>query len=137
MLQPLQQLLPVGLDGAACIDAGRLLRWHVYMQGMEAELGGLQGHTNKLVDSCYSWWVGGASSLLEALGVPELSERAAPHEPGPDKSWDDIDGVLCLPMLTLTDHCTQNRRSTAGRCKSNCVAWGWTPQAGVVHLKKQ
>ena len=28
--------------------------------------GGFSGRTNKLVDACYSWWVGGCWSLIEA-----------------------------------------------------------------------
>jgi prenyltransferase beta subunit len=39
------------------------------MQGLDIELGGFKGRTNKLVDGCYSWWCGGSFSLLEALGV--------------------------------------------------------------------
>ncbi|KAF8063540.1 terpenoid cyclases/protein prenyltransferase alpha-alpha toroid [Lyophyllum atratum] len=51
------------------IHVDKLLRWLVMMQGSEIELGGFKGRTNKLVDGCYSWWCGGAFSLLEALGV--------------------------------------------------------------------
>mmetsp|Transcript_13824 Transcript_13824/g.20859 ORF Transcript_13824/g.20859 Transcript_13824/m.20859 type:complete len:179 (-) Transcript_13824:60-596(-) len=32
--------------------------------------GGFQGRTNKLVDSCYSWWVGGIFPLLQPLLNP-------------------------------------------------------------------
>lgn len=40
------------------------------MQGTEIEGGGFRGRTNKLVDGCYSWWVGGSFALIEeALGV--------------------------------------------------------------------
>lgn len=34
---------------------------------MECE-GGFQGRTNKLVDGCYSFWVGGLFPLLRAIG---------------------------------------------------------------------
>jgi protein farnesyltransferase subunit beta len=47
------------------------------MQGSEVELGGFRGRTNKLVDGCYSWWCGGAFSLLEALGVGGLQNLTA------------------------------------------------------------
>lgn len=66
------------------------------MQGSEVELGGFKGRTNKLVDGCYSWWVGGAFALLEALGIgpseqelhhQDKDEAAADTEP-----WDDVDG---------------------------------------------
>jgi len=69
------------------------------MQGSEVELGGFKGRTNKLVDGCYSWWVGGAFSLLEAVGL-----GAGSHEEGgkgPQKTegesaedWDDVDDAL-------------------------------------------
>jgi len=68
------------------------------MQGLEIELGGFKGRTNKLVDGCYSWWVGGAFALLEAVGMsPTIpasasangGEKAAPAENG----WDDTDGA--------------------------------------------
>jgi len=32
----------------------------------QAPEGGFAGRTNKLVDACYSWWVGGCWSLIEA-----------------------------------------------------------------------
>ena len=32
----------------------------------ETPEGGFAGRTNKLVDACYSWWVGGCWSLIEA-----------------------------------------------------------------------
>ena len=32
----------------------------------QAPEGGFDGRTNKLVDACYSWWVGGCWSLIEA-----------------------------------------------------------------------
>ena len=82
------------------------------MQGSEVELGGFKGRTNKLVDGCYSWWVGGAFSLLEAVGL-----GAGSHEEGgkgPQKTegesaedWDDVDGS-CVPIavfisFSLTD----------------------------------
>jgi protein farnesyltransferase subunit beta len=80
------------------VDLRRLLRWLVNMQGLEIELGGFKGRTNKLVDGCYSWWVGGAFALLEALGMsPSIStptsvdedETATPTESG----WNDADGA--------------------------------------------
>jgi len=85
-------------EDAPRLDLRRLLRWLVYMQGLEIELGGFKGRTNKLVDGCYSWWVGGAFALLEAVGMsPTIpasasangGEKAAPAENG----WDDTDGA--------------------------------------------
>jgi len=38
------------------------------MQGSELEEGGgFRGRTNKLVDGCYSWWVGGLFELIEEI----------------------------------------------------------------------
>lgn len=64
------------------------------MQGTDIELGGFKGRTNKLVDGCYSWWVGGSFAFLEALGVG-VSSRDAPEEGGEEgegeDGWDDAD----------------------------------------------
>ncbi|KAG1734874.1 terpenoid cyclases/protein prenyltransferase alpha-alpha toroid [Suillus paluster] len=60
-----------------------LLRWLVQMQGSEIELGGFKGRTNKLVDGCYSWWVGGCFALLSSLGI------VGAH--GQDEAWNDVD----------------------------------------------
>jgi protein farnesyltransferase subunit beta len=35
----------------------------------QAPEGGFSGRTNKLVDACYSWWVGGCWSIIEAANV--------------------------------------------------------------------
>ena len=88
------------------IDAKRLLRWLVGMQGGAMELGGFRGRTNKLVDGCYSWWVGGAFALLEALGVSgyghpageaEQPQQQSPHQDAGDEAWDDVDGACFVP----------------------------------------
>lgn len=42
----------------------------------QAPEGGFAGRTNKLVDACYSWWVGGCWSLIEAA-----SQRAPTAKP--------------------------------------------------------
>ncbi|KAG1761880.1 terpenoid cyclases/protein prenyltransferase alpha-alpha toroid [Suillus placidus] len=59
-----------------------LLRWLVQMQGLAIELGGFKGRTNKLVDGCYSWWIGGCFALLSSLGIVE------------EEAWGDIDDSL-------------------------------------------
>jgi protein farnesyltransferase subunit beta len=79
------------------INYKRLLRWLSNMQGSEVEIGGFKGRTNKLVDGCYSWWVGGSFGLLEAVGVGGHGE-AHLHEDGPasakdTENWDDVDGA--------------------------------------------
>ena len=51
------------------LNTNTLTRWLVDRQG--GPEGGLSGRTNKLVDACYSHWVGGCWSLLEsALSIP-------------------------------------------------------------------
>lgn len=47
------------------IDWGKLLEWSVYRQH-ELE-GGVDGRTNKLVDACYGFWIGGLSPLLQLI----------------------------------------------------------------------
>jgi protein farnesyltransferase subunit beta len=76
------------------IELKNLLRWLVHMQGVDMELGGFKGRTNKLVDGCYSWWCGGSFSLLEALGVngPPRVELDITNENTTAGVWDDIDG---------------------------------------------
>jgi len=87
------------------VDVRRLLRWLVNMQGTEVELGGFKGRTNKLVDGCYSWWVGGAFALLEALGMspsnsaPETTSHA---DTSPDNGWDDAEGAQFRLRLNET-----------------------------------
>lgn len=79
------------------INKKTLLRWLVQMQGVEVELGGFKGRTNKLVDGCYSWWVGGAFALLEAVGVHgghDVAQEHAQMDAGGDDGWDDVDGML-------------------------------------------
>ena len=49
------------------IDVEAALRWSVMQQGEAIEGGGFRGRSNKLVDGCYSWWVGGGIPVLEAL----------------------------------------------------------------------
>ncbi|KAH9940138.1 terpenoid cyclases/Protein prenyltransferase [Epithele typhae] len=99
LLQPYLRLHCPESPARPKIDLRALLRWCVQMQGVPAELGGFKGRTNKLVDGCYSWWVGGCVVLVETLvGV------AAHHEPEPpaethadeegDKAWDDVDDSL-------------------------------------------
>jgi hypothetical protein len=83
------------------INHKTLLRWLVQMQGTEIELGGFKGRTNKLVDGCYSWWVGGSFALLEALGVggsriPEPEHVATDTEEEP---WEDVDGLSSATPL--------------------------------------
>ncbi|KAF9481479.1 terpenoid cyclases/Protein prenyltransferase [Pholiota conissans] len=92
MLQPFVALSP---EPKPTIDLKNLLRWLVHMQGIEIELGGFKGRTNKLVDGCYSWWCGGAFALLEALGLGGLQNAESDEVPIDSGTgagvWDDVD----------------------------------------------
>ena len=85
------------------IDVKNLTRWLVNMQGNRNELGGFRGRTNKLVDACYGWWVGGCFPLMRALGVGGLYHQHQHHSgsnhvetaneaQGDDEEWTDLDG---------------------------------------------
>ncbi|OJT05424.1 Protein farnesyltransferase subunit beta [Trametes pubescens] len=95
---PAIQSSAVSLPQKPHIDTRALLRWCTQMQGLPIELGGFKGRTNKLVDGCYSWWVGGCFVLVEALlGVGAHSEPSTEENAGEEegqKSWDDIDDSL-------------------------------------------
>jgi len=56
------------------LDTHALLRWMVYAQTTPE--GGFAGRTNKLVDSCYSQWVGGTWALLQASFGPGQQEAS-------------------------------------------------------------
>ncbi|KAB8336996.1 hypothetical protein FH972_021300 [Carpinus fangiana] len=53
------------------LDFDALLQWVLWRQ--DDITGGLAGRTNKLVDNCYSHWIGGCWSLLESA-IPESPE---------------------------------------------------------------
>jgi protein farnesyltransferase subunit beta len=108
LLQPYLSLSPV--ETRPTIDLNNLLRWLVHMQGVEVELGGFKGRTNKLVDGCYSWWCGGSFSLLEALGVhgSPRAESDTTKENTTAGVWDDIDGEASFTRFNsdvLNDSC--------------------------------
>ena len=91
---------------SAEINLKSLLRWMANMQGGELDLGGFRGRTNKLVDGCYSWWVGGCFPLLESLGVSaEPTTNVVQQSAGEEEGWDDADGLYmaikrCFTVLT-------------------------------------
>jgi protein farnesyltransferase subunit beta len=57
------------------IDVKNALRWSALMQAEAIEGGGFRGRSNKLVDGCYSWWVGGGFPVLEELVRRERAEK--------------------------------------------------------------
>lgn len=52
-------------DQHSCLDLHHLAKWATACQG--AVEGGFMGRTNKLVDGCYSYWVGALFPLLGSL----------------------------------------------------------------------
>jgi protein farnesyltransferase subunit beta len=97
MLQPYLALQKPSLQRPS-LNFKTLLRWLVQMQGSEIELGGFKGRTNKLVDGCYSWWVGGCFALLSSLGIVGAHSHDDNHESSTthqeEEAWGDIDGLL-------------------------------------------
>ncbi|KAF7558949.1 hypothetical protein G7046_g5219 [Stylonectria norvegica] len=64
------------------LDVPLLISWLSSRQ--YAPEGGFSGRTNKLVDGCYSHWVGGCWPLIEAsLNGPEDSTASSGHHPHP------------------------------------------------------
>ncbi|KAI0628312.1 terpenoid cyclases/Protein prenyltransferase [Trametes polyzona] len=80
------------------INTQALLRWCTQMQGLPIELAGFKGRTNKLVDGCYSWWVGGCVGLVEALlGIGAHHDAPTEEHSGEEdgqRVWDDVDDSL-------------------------------------------
>ncbi|KAF9524771.1 terpenoid cyclases/protein prenyltransferase alpha-alpha toroid [Crepidotus variabilis] len=113
LLQPYLASIANDSRPKPAINIDSLLRWLVHMQGIDIELGGFKGRTNKLVDGCYSWWCGGAFSLLEALGVGGLQNAVSEEVPidsgTPEGVWDDVDEGL------LNRHALQEYVLSAGQ----------------------
>ena len=57
------------------IDVERLMEWCSARQ--YAEEMGLSGRSNKLVDGCYSYWVGGTVAIIEAAGFGVSIDKSA------------------------------------------------------------
>ncbi|KAF9787758.1 terpenoid cyclases/protein prenyltransferase alpha-alpha toroid [Thelephora terrestris] len=76
------------------INFKSLLRWMVNMQGGGLDLGGFKGRTNKLVDGCYAWWVGGCFPLLESLGIAVEPATDAAQSLNSEEGWHDADDSL-------------------------------------------
>ncbi|KAJ7827283.1 terpenoid cyclases/Protein prenyltransferase [Mycena leptocephala] len=102
------------------INKKSLLRWLAQMQGAPIELGGFKGRTNKLVDGCYSWWVGGSFTLLESLGITPAAVPAVPAEKqegqaAKEGDWDDIDDSL-MNRKALQEYILYAGQHPAGDC---------------------
>lgn len=98
------------------LDMSSLACWATYRQ-MSVE-GGFQGRTNKLVDGCYSFWVGGLFPILEAFVGNCWNDRVALQEyvivccqspkggllDKPGKSPDFYHTCYCLSGLSIVTH---------------------------------
>ncbi|BEI81978.1 hypothetical protein CcaverHIS002_0211380 [Cutaneotrichosporon cavernicola] len=76
-VQPPKRLESLPESFPVPIDVDSALRWSALMQGEAIEAGGFRGRTNKLVDGCYSWWVGGTFPILEELHRREAEVKGA------------------------------------------------------------
>jgi len=73
--KPQSQDSSLGYDFPSEINVGAAIRWSALMQGEAIEAGGFRGRSNKLVDGCYSWWVGGGVPVLEELARRETAVK--------------------------------------------------------------
>jgi protein farnesyltransferase subunit beta len=90
MLQPM-----LSAEQSKQLSIPKFLRWLVWMQGEEADIGGFRGRSNKLVDNCYSWWCGGSLAVVEALLVTDEETEELTEEPvNVDDEWVDTDWWL-------------------------------------------
>ncbi|KIJ52756.1 hypothetical protein M422DRAFT_25815, partial [Sphaerobolus stellatus SS14] len=93
-------LKPLMAENEEPINVKSTLRWLAKMQGSGMDLGGFRGRTNKLVDGCYSWWVGGCFALLDGLSAMEKGVDVVPMETettetsANDGEWDDVEDDL-------------------------------------------
>lgn len=69
---------------AEIVDLPALIRWLTARQ--YAPEGGLSGRTNKLVDGCYSTWVGGCWALVDAA-LKAKAEKEGIELPGGKSPW--------------------------------------------------
>ncbi len=68
------------LMATSYLDVPLLVAWLSARQ--YAPEGGFAGRTNKLVDGCYSHWVGGCWPLLDAATSDTQAKQAAENLPG-------------------------------------------------------
>lgn len=97
------------------IDIESAIRWSAFMQGEAGEAGGLRGRTNKLVDGCYGWWVGGGFPVLEALRKGEQGEKASRIVPVDDDGNDEWTDEASMLHLFNRGTCTASTVLTASR----------------------
>ncbi|KAL9115066.1 MAG: hypothetical protein Q9227_000860 [Pyrenula ochraceoflavens] len=82
------------------LDVPALIRWLAARQN--APEGGFSGRTNKLVDVCYSYWVGACFPLIEgALNGPVADDPASSSSPNPSNKNTDIRSSSSAPTTLL------------------------------------
>lgn len=52
------------------------------MQASAVDGGGFKGRSNKLVDGCYGWWVGGSFTVLEEMVKKARGEEEKGRDEG-------------------------------------------------------
>lgn len=55
------------------MDVSRLVEW---LSQRQTEFGGFNGRTNKLIDSCYSFWVGSVFNLLNGYFQGRIAHQS-------------------------------------------------------------
>ena len=90
------------------LDVPRLVSWLSSRQN--APEGGFCGRTNKLVDSCYSQWVGGCWPLIEAVlcgrphGRPPAAISIQKDLPANNESLFHREGLIRYILCCCQDH---------------------------------
>ncbi|KAL2755983.1 hypothetical protein ACRALDRAFT_1057121 [Sodiomyces alcalophilus JCM 7366] len=86
------------------LDVPRLIAWLSSLQ--YAPEGGFCGRTNKLVDGCYSHWVGGCWPLIDAAlnGTSDLDELENESQPTIDSiDWYNREGLIRYILCCAQD----------------------------------
>ncbi|KAH8666686.1 terpenoid cyclases/protein prenyltransferase alpha-alpha toroid [Xylariales sp. PMI_506] len=84
------------------LDVPRLISWLSARQ--YAPEGGFSGRTNKLVDGCYSHWVGACWPLLQASQAGPLAATPAVDELAASHSFYDREGLIRYILSCGQDH---------------------------------
>lgn len=95
----------------APVDSQAALRWSVLMQAEAIEGGGFRGRSNKLVDGCYSWWVGGGIPVVAELVRREKAQRNVGSDAnvgkiemeGDEGEWEDV--TPAPPLFNRSESC--------------------------------
>lgn len=103
---------PLNFSVRSFVDLDQLRRWCALRQ--DPCTGGFSGRVNKLVDACYSWWVGGALACIATVEAVELllqkqQERQKQHqekrEEGETGQQRTLSRVLIMRSLIMAQRC--------------------------------